>query len=536
MKNLFNYLMVVVMALVLVGCNNNADGDYRNAVADDALVVARFDINQVLEKSGMKQELMSAAAMALAQEGVPQMFLDMTQDLNNSGIDVKQPAFAYCSALAPQGQFIGVVAKVSSRSRLDNVGNYLLKKAEGELIKSNIDGCTVLHAINESDVAIAYNDVAIIIGGTDGTYSNSVDVKPILVKALKNTLGGSVGGTVLPAYEGHDIAACVNMSAALELAKREMHNDYNPEVAQVLAQMENLRGSTMNAAFNFAAGSIDYKMSWSNLPDMGLKQAPCTNENLKYVPMNALVVANIAMDGNVIMSALKQAMAVNPQYKELLDDVIRDATNGTMNVNSVMPLVEPLVRSIKGDLTASFNNISQKYDYYSGGYDVKVDAAAMVNVVDRTILTTAAVPLMAAQEVTKIGNDSYSANIDGITCYFGQQNNALFAATPSPIYEQYVSAKSAAWYPAVQNTYGYVVANISAMLQNGAIRDEIESELGYSNDAKLIRQALNTLDYVILTIPSNNSIEMRLVFVDERTNSLQQLVNIVAPAIMREMF
>ena len=93
MRRLFTYFaMLVAMVATLVGCTKESEsGDYKCAVPNDAALVARFDANQMLAKSGLKAELTQLVRAQLQAEGAPEWAVGLADDFRHTGIDVEAP-------------------------------------------------------------------------------------------------------------------------------------------------------------------------------------------------------------------------------------------------------------------------------------------------------------------------------------------------------------------------------------------------------------------------------------------------------------
>lgn len=550
MKRLFTSLMVVALAVVMVGCNNDGaaagGSNYTMAVSDNAVGVVRFDVNQVLEKSGMKAELTQKAEQAMAQQGMPKMLRDLVVDFRNTGIDMNVPAYAWANFIDSNTVFVGVVAKVASKSKFENLLNYLNKESGGELpIKSNND-YTIIYDAYDPEVVLAFNNEAVVIGTTQSLendyYSNSKkDAKPYVVEAIQNVISGVAGGSVLPTYEGSDAALCINMNPFMDAMQLALRGNYDADLAMALAQMEPVRNAKFNFAFNFAQGSIDFNMMVQNIPNnMGYAAPHCSNANLQYVSADALAVANLPIDGAAMLTALNTVLDNNPEIKQQLNDVLKSELSLTWN--AILPMATPLVNSLKGDITVACNDIklSTYYDPYYGYYgdyrtQAELDGCALVGVSNNTIMNTVSGLMIAVPEVSKVGADTYTTNFEGNKVYFGQKGNALFLSSPYVLESASRPATSAEWYPAVQNSYGYVVVNIASMLKNPtfykALNDEVKRE--FDSSAYTVMQLADALNYFVISVPSQESVSMRLVLKNANTNALAQLANIVRPEVER---
>ena len=540
---------VTLTAVALVVMNRgNAGGDYTKAVDDNSVAVVRFDTYQVLQKSGAYNELVNIIKAELQKEGAPSYIVSLADDLRNSGIDVQAPMYAYATVLDNSVGLAAVVAKVHSKVKLNQLANMIVNEAN--LSKHEYDDCTVIPI--DKNVAIAYNDVAIIFGGVEALgYSRPTkSIEAYLTEALNNAANGAAGGSVLPAYEGSDIAACFNLNSLIDILKLSIQESYNSDIAQSIAQLEQIRNSKFDLAMNFAQGSIDLSAQVSNLPDFGYQFTPCTDENLKYVSADAWAVANLPLDGSVGVKQLKDMFAQDSNMRNLINQELASATNGMVNnVQSVMTIAEPLISSLKGNLTAAINNvtISQVYDpyYYNdrtdsyGGMRLKeeVDACAIVNVTNNSIWNFAQNWITMIPNLKQVGSSMYMVEEDDLRGYFGQQNNALFASTPNPLVMVANPATQAVWYPEVKDGYGYAVINLAAILANPTVRNEavkeIESELGSSSYGAI--QLLDSLNYLVCNVDAPGSMSLRLVLKNNRENVLTQLVNMVKVEIMKEL-
>ena len=183
---------------------------YKCAVADNAMVVLRFDINQLLEKSGMKEELTNMLISQLQQEGAPELVVNLVNNPRNTGIDVEAPMYAYVKLVDANHMFAGFVAKIYNKEMLDNL---LALLPVGSKVEES--GCTLVQM--EDNVVLAYNGVALVVGVVTpmedqyDNYGNLIlsavpDVKPLLVKSLQNAATNNDYNVLLPAYVGSDAA------------------------------------------------------------------------------------------------------------------------------------------------------------------------------------------------------------------------------------------------------------------------------------------------------------------------------------------
>lgn len=530
MRRLFTYFaMMVAMVATLVGCTKESEsGDYKCAVPNDAALVARFDANQMLAKSGLKAELTQLVRAQLQAEGAPEWAVKLADDFRHTGIDVEAPMYLFVKVVNSNNLFVAYVAKTYNKSMLDKLIDMAMPG------KANVSGCSVVQL--DDNFVFAYNDVAVVCGGVvpldEYNAHANINSTPYLVEVLQNAANGN-GGAVLPAYEGSDAAICLNMAplAEVEAFKRGFINgagaEYSPAYAMNL--LEQCRNGKIDLALNFANGSINLDLLTRNLPKVeGFQMPVCSNQNLDKVAADALLVANLPLNGGEWIKAISTLLQNNPDYKQALNNVLVESGVGGISIDMALGLISPLLSSVNGDITLAINSVKPTQNYYAQTADV--DACAMVNVTNSSIMTfLEQTGVLSDSSIINLGNSNYATSIDGVPAYFGQKDNLLYASTPGVIAPKYPSATSASWYPAVQGSYAYAVVNLSSLLSIPEVKQEVQKEViaecgapGYS-----VMQLINSLDYLLLTAPTQESLNLSLVFKNKNENSLKQVVDAV---------
>ena len=562
MRRLFTYFATMVLLVAtMVGCGNDSEkGDYKCAVPNDAAVVVRFDANQVLVKSGLKGELTQMLRNKLQAEGAPKMVLSLVDDFRNTGVDVEAPMYLFSQLVDNENIFVGVVAKTYKKSLLDKLVGSIPRS-----LKSEESGCTYVDV--KGEYAVAYNDVAIVFGAVSplqghryemdsyGNYSpvelqKKVDLKPLLIGALEDAVNCS-GGAALPSYEGCDAAVCLRVEpifeVAKELAKESLEHASvrkRAEVYSALHMVEKVKNGRIDAALNFANGSIQLNAKVGNFPKLdGLQLKPCSNENLKNISASAWAVANVPFDGAMLVDVFNKILENHPELQGALDAALKSEFNyhnSNMNLDAIVQSTKNIVlasiSSINGDLTVALNNYSEEqywdpnYDYY-GAYRTRanVDACAMVNVANESIMQAVdVVPAFVNIDLERNGYNRYRVVADGVGINFGIEQKQLYAKTD---YVSFVEtpATAASWYPAVQGSYGYVVVNLSSVLSDPKLKREIEEKLkeeyGYSTSYGSAIKLVKSLDYLLLTAPTPESLSLQLVLKNKNENVLKQILS-----------
>lgn len=543
MKRLFTYFaMMVAMVATLVGCtkDESTNADYKCAVPNDAAFVARFDVNQVLVKSGLKTELTQMLRMQLQAEGAPEFVLELVNDFRNTGIDVEAPMYLFAKLIDSNNIFVSCVAKTYNKNMLDKLLNLA---SQGAIEKRVVSGCTVVPI--EDGIVMAYNDIAVVYGivvplEENYGYRVKTDSTPYIVEALQNATNGN-GGAALPAYEGSDAAVCLNMASLVDMIKpqilKEATGRFNSDIAYALEMLDKSRNSKIDLALNFANGSINLDFKTSNFPKVeGFQMPVCSNQNLDKVSADALLVANLPLNGGEYVKAFTALLEQNPSYKQMLNQVLAESGAGAISADMVINLVSPLLSSVNGDITVAVNGVMPTNNDYA--FTADVDACAMVNVTNSSIMSAVEMSgFTNDSSVVNLGNSNYRIKVDGVDVYFGQKDNLLYASTPVVVAPKYPSATAASWYPAVQCSHAYVVANLSSLLSIPQVKQEVQQEViaecgaaGYS-----VMQLVNSLDYLLLTAPTQESLNLRLVLKNKNENSLKQVVDAVKYVVYTNM-
>ena len=564
MKRLFSYFAVLTaVTAILIGCAEEkkekpaapekaavetASGQvvapklvgYECAVPNDAALVARFDANQVLVKSGLKAELTQMLRSQLQAEGAPEFVLNLVNDFRNTGVDVEAPMYLFAKFVDSKNIFVSFVAKTYNKNVLDKLLNLA---SQGAIEKSIVSGCTVVPM--EDGLVLAYNDTAVVLGAVSPIEESYVDynVTPYLVEALQNAANGK-GGAVLPGYAGSDAAVCLNMASLVDMIKpqilKEVAGGYNSEVAYVLEMLDKSRSGKIDLALNFANGSINLDLKTSNFPKVeGFQMPVCTNQNLDKVSANALFVANLPLNGGEWVKVLTTLINENPQYKSMINDALAESGMNGINADMALSFITPLLNSVNGDLTLAINSVTPKHNDYAATADV--DACAMVNVTNSSIIN--AIEMTGATnspEIINLGNSNYAASIDGIPAYFGQKDNLLYVSTPTVIAPKYPAATSASWYPAVQGSYAYAVLNISSFCSVPEFMQGVEMGINETvgNDEiarQLSFKLVKSIDYLLLTAPTAESLSLQLVLKNKNENVLKQIVDLLKPLVYQNL-
>ena len=533
MKRFFSSVVaVIVSAIMLVGCGGSSSS-YVDVVPENAILVSRVDANQLLQKSGAYDDILRMAKAAMISEGMPESFVAIADDPANSGIDIQSPVYMFIEPLNMDSgsMYLGVVAKMQDKQKLDAILDMLQYKSRGEFFRTELNGITFMRI--EEEVGIAYNDEAIIFGALDNPY-NDEHIKLCLTESLNRVETGSTAS--LPGFDGSDAACRINMQPILAMLKMQQRSYYDSDLALAVNQLEAYSQMKVDMALNFANGTIDFDLQAVDMPAVDVKYNACTNDNLQYVPADVWAMFNSNIVGSEIIKALNTVISQNANLKSELNEAVRDATDGMMNFSAVMAIAEPLINSIEGDMTVALNGIDVVQSYY--GEDYKPSVSAILGVNDSSIFNQISGVLEATGQANKVDSGVYSMNVDGISIFLGQQQDYLFLAT-SPLMKMPQPATKAPWYADVEDGYCYGVLNVEALMGNYSLRDELSRELRYefgrSNSGYIISW-MDAVSYVYMKVPELGCAKASIVFKNKEKNSLQLLVDAAKYDIIKQLY
>jgi hypothetical protein len=193
-----------------------------------------------------------------------------------------------------------------------------------------------------------------------------------------------------------------------------------------------------------------------------------------------------------------------------------------------------LLGSINGDVTLVINDI--KPVLKDDAMTADVDACAMAKVTNPSIMNALENSSIAnIPEVKKLDDNTYTANTNGVNLYFGQQGDLFYASTPSMIAPKSPNVTSASWYSEVQGSKAYAVVNFSSLFSipevKQALCKSLADKFGYGSEYNVAVQLVESLDYLLFTAPTFDSVNLTLALKDKKENALKQIVDRVKSAM-----
>ena len=550
----------VFAAIYFSGDDKKQDTTESKTEALDETAVFYINLDQLVQKSNVHEILndfnRSVLANAITQELGDRQWTEYTNEilanLNSSGIDTTIPIYGYLSfegngAYEPEVAFT-IVAEVADAEMVDRFVEYI-STLSGEYIPVYHDGD--MRQINiEDSVFVGYNNerFVFVACNTDGTLNDYV------TNAFERPHAD------LSAYAEYDIAASVmlkpfydtiiaaveyeidNMYTSIEEC-REMLNDddidyydsmyieddimwYQQQIESTETSLEVMKGyedmiqdnSNMIVGLVFEDGEMALEYSINGVEAMYEIDKKVSNEHLDYIESNALAVLNVAVDGEIISEVLS---------KVLTPDLADEFDMERNEFNLYTGIACDAIKSINGDVMIAVNDLYGNYYGINSG-----DGMVAISVNDNYIIS--AVGQFANGYLTKTGNNQYSLYESGMAVNLGQDDQTLYLALNMDYEKCASSAKKAPWLNEVEDSYGYLVLNIDSMMQNNAIASLYRNAMNNLNyqEAALVDNLMDAISYAYVSAETPTSARMAIVFDDQQTNSLAQIVNIVGSAVL----
>ena len=161
--NRFFWPVYGALVLMLASCADG--GKYVNALPEDAAAVVAVNLEQMAGKSGADKSTVEAAVGALKSEmrDAEGLIDRIVEDPSESGLELTDKVYFFAS---PQGGTIGMLARVSSGSKMDRLMEVLQEQRICESLVES-DGCT--WTVVGGTALAAYTDEAfLLLADTDG--------------------------------------------------------------------------------------------------------------------------------------------------------------------------------------------------------------------------------------------------------------------------------------------------------------------------------------------------------------------------------
>lgn len=201
MKKIY-FVLTMLAVLVLASCSKKQGA---KLVPEDAIVVARMDLTQMMEKTGMKGDdssLKQWVSKAIKDAGldkeVREKILEIVDDPTATGIDFTEPVYAYF-ALEGDRETFGIVGSVASKDDITDLLDMIADQTRDLAVEEYSDGGVKYLQMDRSS-AFIYNSDWFYIGAVQRDEDYDPDMDATIDALLERADGkGSIEGN--PAFE-----------------------------------------------------------------------------------------------------------------------------------------------------------------------------------------------------------------------------------------------------------------------------------------------------------------------------------------------
>lgn len=540
-----------VFAYIYLGNNTTTEelsSKPSKRVALDDTAVFYIDLGQMLDKSGIDESFTSAnrqlAATVLTANLDDRKWNNyagtLLANLAHSGIDIYTPIYGYAN-FNEEAENIDLVfvGKVIDAAKVDEFVAFcsaLIEEDGAEPIVIDYDGDRRI--IEFGDMVVAYNEQRVVLTYTDSDNER----RTFLDKAFKRPVAD------VSAYAPHDMAIDIRLKPIMNLVRasvednmamlreemeyafydeeREYYAEAIASAEDSLEQFDNMYANLSNDASALLTltfedgrivleGQIDgYKSDF----EFGKK---LSNDHLAMVGSDALAILNISVDGKSVGELLSEQL--DPKYAAMLNMERNE-------FNIFAGVLCDAIESIDGDVTLAVTDVNV-YETMLSGADILLAA----DVTDDYIISNIA--QYTAGYLQPAGTNIYRADFGLNRLLVGQNDDVFYAALNMEYTPSATPATEAEWFDDVKDSYAYLVLDINNIMDNDFIRNAYRQGLHGANSAEyaIIDSLVNAMGYAYVVVEEKQAAKMVLVFDDKDTNSLEQVVDIVMPHLIKQM-
>lgn len=517
-------------------------------------LVAYVNLDQLAEKGAFDKFITADDRSLLASmlsSGVDgkkeaKQLKDIVKNLDAMGIDTQKPVCCYLSE-----DFTGIVfvANISDVERADStisLISYILEEDGEDALDLRVKNDT--RTIDGEDFAVAYNDnlFALAFGG----YDENLGLAKRAVKQAQVDLS---------MFGASDIAVSVNVDKCFSFVRmqlddqkmmlEEMYDNDDIDFDYYRDQIESL--SETEAMLDEYSNSLEPNASilFSLTFDNGRMTLAYSCDGIDFgeydnivKPVNMDHLAYLSKDACAVMS-----MGVNgPAWSEFIRDLLTSDMLRSLDIylsseeRMIVSIVADAIETIDGGVTIALDDLDgelvEEYDYYWDEYTVEpslksVDALLMADVTDSYIIAN--ISQFAGDYMVKEDSRHYSLNWMDNDFMMGQDNGLFYVGANMTPVEKGSSALNAKWVKDIEGSVSYVVLNIDALMATEFMK-MMDTYLEGDSDYLVFREVIDMFSYAYVDAKDYNSSEIVVVFDDKKTNALEQINNLVMPAIIEE--
>lgn len=470
-------------------------------------------------------------------------------NLNATGIDLHGRAYGYLCDDLESFVIVANVLNVADVDHTVNLFSHLLEKSCEEAITIEQDGN--IRTFEYDNITVAYNDSRIVFVLGDDNSRHAM-VESAITRPKSD----------LAELEGNDIAIIANferliliMNSQIEKSTTELQSKLNRgEISDThyTKQIEEINRvkdlittytshfeigakATISANFDLGRAAVTCKTKGINYGEYSTLFKATNTTHLSYLNSDAYAVISMGVNGNILAQLVRTLL-----NDEFLSTVGITPTN---EMSMILSIACDALSTIDGGVTLALNNIEgsikRTYDYYWDEYSItpnikSVEAMLMADVSDTYIINNIA--QFAGGFLRKVDPMHYTLRLMNYNLSMGQDEQLFHLGVNMSPNPKTPSALDCEWTKDIEGSYGYIVANIDAMMNGDLLSSANKIIVRNIIDEyrSIYTDSMEAISYIYASAKGLDSAEVVVVFDNRSINALEQINSIVLPVLVSE--
>lgn len=470
-------------------------------------------------------------------------------NLNATGIDFHGRAYGYLCDDLESFVIVANVLNVADVDHTVNLFSHLLEKSGVEAITVEQDGN--IRTFEYDNITIAYNDSRIVFVLGDDNSRHAM-VESAITRPKSD----------LAELEGNDIAIIANferliliMNSQIEKSTTELQSKLNRgEISDThyTKQIEEINRvkdlittytshfeigakATISANFDLGRAAVTCKTKGINYGEYSTLFKATNTTHLSYLNSDAYAVISMGVNGNILAQLVRTLL-----NDEFLSTVGITPTN---EMSMILSIACDALSTIDGGVTLALNsidgNVKRTYDYYWDEYSItpnikSVEAMLMADVSDTYIINNIA--QFAGGFLRKVDPMHYTLRLMNYNLSMGQDEQLFHLGVNMSPNPKTPSALDCEWTKDIEGSYGYIVANVDAMMNGDLLSSANKIIVRNIIDEyrSIYTDSMEAISYIYASAKGLDSAEVVVVFDNRSINALEQINSIVLPVLVSE--
>lgn len=511
MKHLKKLALPLIALLLITSCTN--DADYANLIPNDANVVAKLNVAQILEKANLNADntlsetLLNGIKDADMSDKTKEKLESIIENPEELGIDIRKPIYFYMS----DNENFGIVGAVSDNAMLED----LLSIASSEGICSDICNEEIYSYVTiENEAVIAFDETRLVIHplsfdekDDNSTLTNNINTQ-FRYGAEKSIVSNESFSKLLT--DNRDMAYYVTGKIINQVAE-ENHN--------VRAMMEMYESLNIKAEEIDHITSLNFESGETNLTYESIPTSEEAEETLNLLEDCYSEISGIHFDYLKSSSVIAIACGFNGEgftkflYETGILNIIND--NISNSEKELVTTVLETLKSVNGDITIGIDELSS---------ETMPKCKAIVETKDNSLFNMLELCFNQSGEFQQISDSQYTLGFGNNSMTFGVNGaDTYFVVGDTQLEEESSPLESSEFKGKKFCANIYIDELINA--------DIVEDYFQYNQEYKLFaKPIIKKISNVEITANSRKA-ELKIKMKDSDTNLLTEVCKVITQFI-----